>query len=492
MNNSYKSIIKSNGLIGFVQVSKMFFGLIRNKVIAVLLGTQGFGVWSLYMTYLEMVNTFSTLGLDKSGVREISKISDDEEAVAKCIYVFRRTLLVSSSFFALLSIIFSKTISRSLFDSSEYAIGIVIVSFAIIFNSVSKGQVSILNGLRDLKGLALSQILGSFVGTVSTIIFVYWLGIDGIPFYLFLVGLTLVMSTWWFVRKLRIPVIKPEFNEYKKLLFQLVKLGLGFSIAGIIFSFMTYLSKVYLSQNFDVEVVGIYQASWTISNLYVGILLTAMGIDFMPRLMKVIDSEKRMNTLINEQMELGLLVSSIGIIFVLFFAPLILQVLYSKSFVVGEEIIRWQILGVSLRVLGFPFSHTIMAREKPIIYVLVQSLFSVSDYLLIIFFSNLYGFDGLGINYFIAYLLYLSVTGVICYKMFSYKPSMLLLRIILIVYSIILGSWIVTDIYSGIYINILGIIVLLVMSWWIDQVLKKNMSISLINMILKKIKKSND
>lgn len=71
--SSYKSIVKSTGLIGFVQVFQIVFGVIRNKAIALVLGASGFGIWSLYNSYLAMVTQFSVLGLDKSGVRQISK-----------------------------------------------------------------------------------------------------------------------------------------------------------------------------------------------------------------------------------------------------------------------------------------------------------------------------------------------------------------------------------------------------------------------------------
>ena len=72
-DNRYKTIAKSSGVIGLVQIVKMVFGLIQNKVLALLIGPSGFGVWGLYNSFVEMVNSFSTLGIDSSGVREIVK-----------------------------------------------------------------------------------------------------------------------------------------------------------------------------------------------------------------------------------------------------------------------------------------------------------------------------------------------------------------------------------------------------------------------------------
>ena len=75
---SYKDIARSSGVIAVVQVIKIVFGLIQNKVLAVIVGTQGFGIWGMYNTYVEMVSSFSSLGLDSSGVRQIARHADDE------------------------------------------------------------------------------------------------------------------------------------------------------------------------------------------------------------------------------------------------------------------------------------------------------------------------------------------------------------------------------------------------------------------------------
>lgn len=57
---------------------------------------------------MEMVTTFSTLGIDQSGVRDIAKKSEDSLTVAKCIYVFRIMILVMSSILCICVIICSE------------------------------------------------------------------------------------------------------------------------------------------------------------------------------------------------------------------------------------------------------------------------------------------------------------------------------------------------------------------------------------------------
>lgn len=488
-DKSYKNIVKTTGLIGLVHVFKIIFGVISNKVVAVVIGTEGFGIYGLYQTYIEMVSSFSTLGIDQSGVRQIAKKSDDELSTAKTIWIFKRILLVISIFTSILSAVFSKAISRSLFATEEYYVGIIIISFVVLCNGVSRGQISILNGLRQMKSMALSQVIGAGIGSLATVVMVLLLGVNGIPFYLLAIGLTAVLTTWWYVRKLNLKTVVPTTTEVKGEIKTLLILGLGFSMAGLVAAVMTYLSRVYLSDTFNISAVGIYIASWTISNLYIGTILNAMGVDFMPRLMKVVDDHKQMNKLINEQMELGVLITSIGVVGILIFSSLVLSVFYSSEFAVGASIIRWQVLGVGMRVLGFPLGFAIMAKNKPVTYVIVQSSFYLIDYLLLILCSNIWGFDGLGINYFLGYFAYIFFTWFVCFRLIGFKFSKLLFKIVLIAWSFILIAWVVSSFLTTIYSWIIGSGLIIIMGIWIIRYLDKYMSISVIGILRNKLKK---
>jgi PST family polysaccharide transporter len=308
-------------------------------------------------------------------------------------------------------------------------------------------------------------------------------GIKGIPFYILILGSTLLISTWYYAKRLNIKFKIPELKIFTKEFKKLINIGLGFSIAAAIGAIITYLSRIYISDEFDLSSVGIYQACWMMSNIYIGMILRAMGVDFMPRLSKVIKNKVKTNQLVNEQMELGLLVSGIGIIGVLIYSPIALELLYSKEFTAGVSIIQWQILGVSLRVLGFPFSYVIILRGKSITYVIVQVIFWVSDYLLLILFSSLIGFDGLGINFFVSYLIYLTITWIINYKIIEFRPSKLLIVLMSKVYLFILATLITSLFLPNTYTYLVGILFVIYYLIWMVSRLKNDMQIDIINIL---------
>lgn len=491
-NKSYKTIVKTTGLIGTVQVFQIVFGLIRNKVLAILVGTHGIGIWGLYKNFTDMATNISMLGLDQSGVRQIAKNAEQKETVAKTVFILQYAILFVSILSTIISFIFAKQISEYIFETEKYTIGVRIVSFAILFHGISMGQRAILNGFRYIKELAISQIIGAIGGSVVAILAVYFFDLRGIAWYVLSIPLIAAVTMGWFVRKMKVKTLVPTIKEAKKELGQLLEIGIAFSVAGAVATIMTLLSRVYITRYFDIETVGIYQASWTISNIYVGTILTAMGVDLMPRLMKVTESNAKMNKLINEQMELGMLVASIGVVGILVFSPIVLHLLYSSEFIVGTNIIRWQVLGVSFRVLAFPFSYGIMARGKSLIYIIVQSVFWVGEYLLLILFINLFGFDGLGISYFVAYSGYFTMTLIASRYIFNFRFSKLLKKVILISYLFIAAAFLLSNLLPNTYSIALGVVLLIGQAIWINHELKNKMDMNLWQYIKGKLNKKRN
>ena len=72
--NSYKSIMKGAAIFGGTQFFTILVNLIRGKLVALFLGPEGMGISSLMMSSMNTIQQFSSLGLNLSIVKEISKV----------------------------------------------------------------------------------------------------------------------------------------------------------------------------------------------------------------------------------------------------------------------------------------------------------------------------------------------------------------------------------------------------------------------------------
>lgn len=483
VQKSYKRILETTGLIGLVQVFHILFSLISTKFLAMFLGPQGIGLLGLYKNFFEMASKISLLGIDQGGVRQIAKYSDNHLRVAKTVDVIRYTMVLLSLFFTISTFIFSEQISVSVFGTREYSSGVQVVAFAILFFGVASFYRTVLNGFRLIRELAVSQLLSSFLGAIIAVVAVMVFGFKGIAFYVVAIPIISALVMGWFVKRLRISKMSPTFYEGKQELVRLLRIGLAFGFSGGVATILTLLSRVYITRAFGIETVGIYQASWTISSIYVGTILSAMGVDLLPRLMKVADNNIEISKMINEQMELGMLVASVGVVSILVFSPIVLGLFYSNDFLVGTDIIRWQVLGVSLRVLGFPFAYGIMAKGKSLVYVVTQVILWGGDYVFLILFVESFGFAGLGVNYPVAYVFYFVISTAVCRSLIDFRFSRFLKRIMIISYFFILCAFFLSLFLPKYISYIFGIILIVGQLFWVNYEIKYKMGLNVLTIL---------
>ena len=72
----YAQILKYTGIFGTIQGLSILTGVIRNKVMALMLGTQGMGMLSLLNSTVSFLSLATSLGLSFSAVREMASCKD--------------------------------------------------------------------------------------------------------------------------------------------------------------------------------------------------------------------------------------------------------------------------------------------------------------------------------------------------------------------------------------------------------------------------------
>lgn len=70
-NNAYANILKYTSLFGGVQALSILVALVRNKLVAVLLGPMGVGLLSLFNSTIRFIGDSTNLGIGTSAVKHI-------------------------------------------------------------------------------------------------------------------------------------------------------------------------------------------------------------------------------------------------------------------------------------------------------------------------------------------------------------------------------------------------------------------------------------
>jgi O-antigen/teichoic acid export membrane protein len=404
--HSYGQILKSSALIGGSSVLVIAIGIVRTKVMAVLLGPAGFGLMGLYGSIVDLALSIAGLGVSSSGVRQIAEAvgSGETSRIARTVAVVRRISILLGLLGAALLVVFSRQVSSLTFGSDQYSAAVALLSVALFFRLVSAGQSALIQGMRRIADLAMMGVQGALLGTIISIVLVYYFREEGVaPSIVGAAAMGLVIS-WWYSR--RVGTERPTMTglEVKHEVTSLLKLGFAFMASGFLMMGAAYAVRSMVLRLDGLEAAGFYQAAWTLGGLYVGMVLQAMGADFYPRLTGVARNDNQSNRLVNEQTQISLLLAGPGVIATLTFAPLVIFLFYSAKFDAATEVLRWICLGMTLRVITWPIGFIIIARGEQRIFFLTELAWALVNIGLSWVCVKSFGVNGAGMAFFGSYV----------------------------------------------------------------------------------------
>ena len=422
---SYGQILKSTTLIGGSQVINIILGIFRTKILAVFLGPIGIGLMGVYNSLSLMISTIAGLGIGSSGVRQVAESSStgDQSRISRTIKTVRRLSLFLGLLGASLMAILSAPLSRVSFGTINHQLAISVLAITVLLGVVAAGQVALLQGLRHVADIASINVIGALAGTLFSIPVIYIWRTSGIVPFLIIVSLMNLIASWWYARKVPLTHIKLTLSDTMLEIKGLISLGLAFMASGVLTSGVIFVIRVVLTREFGLEAVGLYQAAYTLSGLYIGIILSAMGMDYYPRLTTVSGNREATNQLVRQQTEIGILMATPAIVATLLFGSFVLNIFYSTEFTPAYGILRWQILGVFLRVISWPLGYVILAKGRAKAYFLTELTANLVHLLLIIVSIKLFGLDGTGVAFFGLYVFYTAMIFAVVRRLSGFSWS---------------------------------------------------------------------
>jgi PST family polysaccharide transporter len=356
--------LRSTSIIGGASFINIVIGVLRTKVLAVLLGPAGVGLASLYTGLMGTASTVATMGLGTVGTRQIAEASSKDDA--RAIIVARRALFWGTMVLACAAglVVWSlrSVLAVHALGNASYSGAVGWLSIGVALSVAGASQAALIQGMRRIGDIARLNVFGSVISTVLGISLLWRWGKAGLVAYVLIVPLASFVLGHIYVS--RLPKAKteivtlPELTREWKMLF---RLGIAMVGAGLVQQLAQLWIRIDVARVLGAQSLGQYQAAWTISMQYVSFVLMAMGTDYYPRLTGVIHDHKAARNLVNEQTEIATLLSAPVFIAMMALAPWVIHLLYAASFTPAIEILRWQVLGDVLKVTSWPLGFLILA-----------------------------------------------------------------------------------------------------------------------------------
>lgn len=462
-NKSYTETFKNTVAFGGVQILTILISLVRGKFVALLLGPTGMGINNLFVSSLNIITTFTELGLELSAVREISNAKNDRLEVSKKIKITEKLFIFCGVLGLILTIVFSPLLSKWTFGNYYYSYSYILLSFFVLFTALNKAYQTVFRGLQKINLIIKSGLFGSLAGLIVSIPILYFLKEEGIVPSLIATVIVALFSSWFFRRKILVDKITIPNKNILQSGKEMIKLGIMLIFANLLGILSKYLINIYISNTGNLADIGFYGAAISIGSQYVGFILASLSADYFPKLSAATADKFALNKVVNEQSEVVLLLATPLLIIMMITAPLLIRILLSKEFLVIEGFIRFIAIGSFFQMASFCMGYISFAKNDKKVYLfleggvsnMLQLAFSVYGY-------YLFGLKGLAIAFLAVYLIYFIIISIFTRFRYSYKISGDMLKIFSFSCIFIIATFTVYFFADALLANVLSVLILII------------------------------
>jgi O-antigen/teichoic acid export membrane protein len=457
--SSYRQIMKATSIFGGVQFFNIIVQIIRSKFVAVLLGPAGMGIMGLLTSTTGIISSLTNFGLGTSAVKDIAAAvgTGDEKRIGIIVSVLRRLVWLTGLLGLTATAILSPWLSQLTFGNRHYTIAFIWLSVTLLFNQLSSGQLVLLQGMRKLNYLAKANLSGSFLGLFVTIPLYYIWEIDGIVPGI--IGTSLISLLWsrYFARKIYLEktvLSNPQiFAEGKNML----QMGFMINLSILLSIGASYLVRIFINHTGGVEQVGLYNAGFAIINTYVGLIFSAMGADFYPRLSAVANNNKLCKQTINQQAEIAILILAPILIVFLIFINWVIIILYTRQFIAVSDMIYWAALGMFFKASSWSVAYIFLAKGTSKLFFWNELIVNIYILIFNLIGYHFWGLSGLGISFGISYLLYLAQVYIVSNLKFDFNFDRTFVTIFITQFCLALAGFLAAKFIDQPYNYVLGI-----------------------------------
>ena len=470
--DSYRQILKATSVFGGVQVFSIIINLIKSKVIAVFLGTEGMGIYSLLQNPVNLVSQISGLGLNSSGIRDVAQHADDKIEFSKTVKTVQSWSRVTGLVGTIILFLMAPIISQWTFGNSAYSLDFRFLSLSVFLLAIGYENEIILKGKRRIVSVGKAGVFSAACSLLISVPLYYFFEVNGIVAVLVITNLLVFLFNHHFAKKEEVLPVKLSGREIFDRGKMMAALGCMMVLSTVIQTLTMYLVNLFIRIHGNISDVGLFQAGMQITNISIDLVFTAMAGDFYPRLAAICKDREQMNILVNQQVEVAALICSPILVGMITFCPILIQIFLSADFLPVQTFVCWLLLAASLRA-SWTIYYVMLAKgdTKSVFWLVI-----LVNGLLLGFYPAGYhflGLKGLGIGYLAMVLIY--SVALCIYTQHKYRISYSLRNFVILLGSFFccLLTFLSVQIFSGYLEYVINVLIFMGVTGYCCWILNK-------------------
>jgi O-antigen/teichoic acid export membrane protein len=426
--------LRATTTFGSVQLFQILIGIVKSKIIAIVLGPSGFGIISLFQSTLSLISSLVNLGVSTSAVQALSSknVGIEKKYFFQSVRILNLLLISTGLIGVIITIIFSEKLSLMTFGNSSYKSAFIILSVTILFGQIYAGHLVVIQSSRNQNLLAKVLIYSNIISLLVLVLLLYFVNAQAILIFILLTSLSSVLVSYFFYNKLKLDKVSITFRDFKDESIRLLQIGFFVSLGGVTTIIFSYLLKLFINRYGSINDVGFFNACFTIVSSYIGIIFSAMTLDYFPKLSSISGNIDDINNAINHQIEITFILISPLIATFLIFSESIINILYSPDFSSINLFLRYSLFSVFFKAISWPIAYLFIVRERKMLYFLNELVAAIFMFILNIVGYKFGGLKGVGLSYIIGYILYVLQVYFISKKVYFFKFTSETVKIIII------------------------------------------------------------
>ncbi|MCK4358860.1 MAG: O-antigen translocase [Candidatus Cloacimonetes bacterium] len=411
-----KDLIKVFSLSGVSTIVKLITGIIRTKVVAMLIGPSGIALVSQLNDTIQLFSKISNGGMTIGVTKYVAEFKDSE---TKCKSILSNSLkitLILSTLSGLILIIFSDYFSRIILTDKSYQSIFIVFGFSIILFAINRLLLAIINGFKEFTKFIKINIISKIVILVYSIILIYFLGIYGALLsavtsqsIVLIITIFVIIKNPWFKKQ----------NFMGKFNLDILKKLSGFTLLTAFTFFLGPIALItvrsFIIRNISIDAAGYWDGVRRVSGLVIMVITQALTIYLIPRFSELKSKLKIRKEIINTyKLVIPILILSFTIIYL--FRDIIITILYTSEFRPMRELFLFEFIGEFFKTVSWVISIQMISKAM-IKTLFVTEIFGNVFFILLSFIliSNV-GLKGVVYAFTINYIVYLAIMVVIFRK----------------------------------------------------------------------------
>lgn len=400
---------------------KLFTGLATSKIIAVYVGPSGMALLGNMRNFLNVVNSFSTAGLEKGAIRYAAEYKNDSE---------RLNSFVSTLFFigicitALIGVVLffgSGFLNDLLFPGKDFTYVFKLLAFILPLSMFNVFCLAVLKGIGEYKKVILINILGNLLNLVLIGVLIWQFGLEGalltfvlLPSAILFLTLLAANKKLQFFHSFKMGNVSRIFNK------NLSQYALMTLVSSITFPLVYLMLRNFIIDRIGVEEAGYWEALTRISNYYLLFIMSLMTLYVLPKLSET-NKKSEFRKIIFNFYKTILPIFALGLLVIYFLRFWIINLLLSEEFLPSASLFKWQLIGDFIRVTAIVMSYQLHAKKMVWKFILSDLFLAAMTYFSGVFLISKIGLEGVVIGYAITWTLYGLVILFIFRKTFLFK-----------------------------------------------------------------------